>query len=498
MKKIVYILILFQSLTGAVWAQSYTTTTRHNYTLSDIVDSTIVRTYNDTVILTCCHFRGSVQSYSHQFLLRYSRTQSPRVLKLPRLNNSYGEECYRITDMRIWNDTCYFCGKCEYIERIDHVYDLDNHIHYYPVVTTRGFMGYFSIPSALTTDTTSIYLKKLSGVADARRMTVYIQGGWGTGITILGELHGGTQQTCLVEMHKTVVHPHEWTYFKEYLTNTDDTLTDVIEVDGELVVSSVLAEDKDIVGFRHVKVSDGGFYNGDPATKNNLYKYNIRDFVCNDCHLYAGFCRHEGHPVLMCPAAGDFVAAINGSYYGVDGCFEPAGYTLLLRMISPNNMGDVLAVECGNHIKVKELTHLPSSNVTEVLIKHCWHEWLDSAYTMLHSALWGTMPVGQSYTYTVLRQSDGDFHSIDNYRGHSVSLSGRYWSSTPFEGVQRYYDHFNSCYTVHWPGYIHTCRMPTIGYELELEEWKHSDNTTDTWGRVQCTTSPSATTHCSH
>lgn len=486
-------------MTVPVWAQIYSTSTRHTYGLSDAVDSTIVRSYNDTVIVTCCHFRSNVQLYSHQFLLRYSCNQSAQVLKFPKISNIYGEEKYRITDMRIWNDTCYFCGNCEFIERMDEIVDLENHIHLYPVYANRGFMGYFSIPSVLTTDTASIYLKKLNGVNDARRMTVYNMGGWGTGITILGTLVGGTQQTCLVEMHHTLVYQHEWTYFKEYLTNTDDTLTDVITSNGDLIVSSVLDEDKDLVGFRHVKVSDEGFYGGDPVTKNNLYKYNISSFVCNGCYVSGGFCRHEGYPVLMCPAEGDYVAAINGSNYEIDGCYEHTGHTLLLKMFSPEFMADAIAVESGNHLKVKELTHLSSLDVTAILIEHRWHEWQDSAYTMLHFVPWGTMPVGQPILYNVLRQSGGEFHSIDSYRGNSVSLSGRYWSpSTPFDGIQRQYNLGNSCYTEHILSYIHNCRVPTIGYEMELEQWERSLSTTDNWSRTLCTVSPLITTNCSH
>lgn len=486
---------------GHTMAQSYTTSSSHDFLFGEPTDSTIVRNWNDTVVITCCRYSNNY-TISHVFHMRYATSPTTKMVKIPVWHNVYGEMGDRINDVRIVDSLCYFCGTRvkktgQYIE-----YDEEGHAYLESIYDTCGIMGYFTFNSSLDV-TGGLYLFELIKVKSARRMAVYRPiPSVLTGMLVVCGYGPSENGTCLVELSNSLASPNQWNYNVLVPSDENEILTDVAVTNSYLVTTSVFENDRHIIGFRGTKNSWVNVFTEMTSDTQERYKYNIGSHNPDGCDSY-GFLRRKYTPALLCPKGDGFMAGVSAvpDQESLPGWYVPSwnSSVLLFDMDDVSSMNEYQVVSAGMRPRLKELTYLSMMDAVGILYRAQRDVIPDSEYTVLQFPLLNKVQVCESYTDTLLRKNGGEFQSIDTYRSHSVSISGIKWQEgVPYDGVQRQYNRSNSCFVMYGENKI--ARRPVLSYMNDISPF----DTPYTGEPAYCVHSNTVvpvenmTMHCSH
>ena len=474
-KKIIMCLsvLLTLSQAGYMQAQSYTTSNRHYYFYDDESDSTIVRNWDDTVVFTCSHHPNNTL-YSHIFHMRKSTVLPAKEVGMPILMGSYGRIVDRINDMRILENECYFCGTRISPIGAEFEYDTSGNIHIEYTYDTCGFIGYYSFDNLLNVvGIIQVYL--ISNVKSVLRMAVY-NSEYNNNVTcieLVGIKDTDTQPKCLVEMSRTGTGPDVWSYVVITPSLSDEIFTDVVLTDEILVTASVYGNNDGEIGFRHIKPTQYPFSQPlSPTTDNDLYKYDTRNY--SSTHFIFGFTRLSNAPVRLCARQNGFIAGVAGKPVTGSGPIEIGNYVFVFDMAWPNMMREFQSANTGWKLSCKEMTYLEQKKAVGILYSSTYSSNINYMRTFLQFPRLGAVSVGGQYTDTLMYYGDGDLHSIDTYKGHSVSLGGiRQAGAFPSDGIQRQYNRSNSCYALYGEGVIY--RDPVLTPRYFFSGWTHSN-----------------------
>lgn len=470
---IVMTFLIATMTTGRVSAQSYSTSSLHHYLASYPKDSTIVRSWNDTVIFTCSHIMNpsTQQGYSHVFDMRKSLSSSAKEALMPYVLTYVGTIIDQINDFRVCNNKCYFCGRRLKPTSMETFYTPEGYPYSVYTYDTIGFMGYYSFDNDLN-PTSNFIIRELPKVKGALRMAVRNTGYYDlTYIELVCQSEDAGHITCLAEMSNSTANPDDWNYSvaAPIFTNDTEILTDVAMTESFVYLASVF-KGRDSVGFRYSKIKDYPFTDPiPPHPANDLCLYSLKDFSSPLCPN--GITRRKRLPVRLSPHEEGVVAAFSGTILPSNGNIVDPNHrsVFLLDWEEVCQLHEFQVIRTGLKPKVKELASLTGKNSVAVLLESQNH-FTGVTTSDLIIPTWGAVSVGGMYNDTLLYKSDGELQSTDSYKGHSVALSGiRSADQLSADAVQRQYDRSNSCLDLHGTEQIY--REPVLKSVSKERKW---------------------------
>ena len=212
-------------------------------------ENVIVRNYNDSVVVMY-NYDYDLSDGENRFTVRKLSTTSPNSIsfKLPDIYtlggtpfptppyNNGGKILYRIHDMRIFEDTCYFCGEKKTTTG-DYYIDTNGHPTYQ--TTDIGLVGKFTI-SKLFNGINDLELVTIPNIVSLRRMTVY-PASQGYSISMIG-VPDVSSPTCIVDLYRNPS-TGQWIYDAAHPSIVQEILTDITFTDGTVITVSGIVYD---------------------------------------------------------------------------------------------------------------------------------------------------------------------------------------------------------------------------------------------------------------
>ena len=219
---------------------------------------------------------------THQFVVHDLTSGQSREFYLGQ-TSLVGDYVSQVSDMRILDGVCYFCG--EYQKVVDMIDNLDG-THQY-LTTPRGLVGWFKVQDVLS-GAGDFHLLMIPEAARLVRMTAFVD--HGKELALIGDPAAGPQRKLMARVLLTL-NPTV-TYWAEVLPDDNNLeLTDIWGGNGLLAVvmrySSNLPEDH----YRYAVSWNKAMPS--PNTLNNL-------FVVNAPHAQGGSFREFGANLRLC------------------------------------------------------------------------------------------------------------------------------------------------------------------------------------------------------
>ena len=423
-----------------VHGQSYTTSAQHTFHFFEDCDTSITRTYKDTTLVTCANLSNPDYAYSACFTIREALSPSAKILYIPHFYTPDSRTSYKVSDVRILDDICYFCGTQTYTP-----YNNEEPFGKAPSPASsyKGFIGHFSIIDALS-GSGSYYLEAFDEVSSFSKMAVTSKvDSTDVCILLIGNKAGNPDNTCLTSLSQPQGSSNQWKYYVTDTQINDEIFTDVIVTDDFWVTASIFKENEDFIGLRGSKITNPGFYD---ETFNSSTAILSWLNIANDLQIN----RHLESPVLLCPMYNNqFNAGLSGSHTTPPGTYSLYDHTYIMRMDCINNTPSANNIYCDmydiyrfDHLPksiIKDLTYIPDIHSTAVLY--------DSPQTggihqnFLIRINWAT----PKYCDTIMYMDNGRLYSLDTYRGGSIAMGGLNNQHQISDIIQRAFLSINSC-----------------------------------------------------
>lgn len=227
-------------------------------------------------------------------------------------NFSGGKTLYRIHDMQIYGDTCYFCGE-EKTTTGNYVIDTNG----LPTYETDdvGLVGKFTINKMLI-GINDLKLIRIPYVSSLKRMTVY-SASQGYSISMIGTPKDLTSPSCIVDLYPG---SGSWVYDAAKPMNVQEVLTDITYSGGAVVTVSKTTNDNYAFILRLTKAA---WILTDPMTCIfNPYLFHTNTATVNSNPAVLPTERDILSPLFLCPEEKEspvfYVAhECRGPHYGV-------------------------------------------------------------------------------------------------------------------------------------------------------------------------------------
>lgn len=418
------------------YGQTYTSSTTHTfYSITDC-DTAITRVWGQSLLVTCTNIPDMTSNNFCHFILRNDYAIPAKILNLNRRHNIFGLTRERITDVKIFDDTCYFCGVCVY--PTDFSITPEGEI-IQPDSASVGFVGYFSIKDVLD-NTGHYFIKDIPEVSSLSKLAVY--GSIDSGnvcITAIGKPKTNPTITCITSIARSTAAPYFWKYYVAKTNIDDERMTDIITTDDFWVTASVFDQNDKYIGFRDTKVTNFGFYRETFwSDYPDLFQYNIIDSLS----IY----RYANSPVFMSRMKNNgFSAGFAGDTL-IENALSRSGHVYVMNMHNPSFMGELQSITSQHNVKIKDLAYLENVQSTAVLFRSTVSLIDPSFQNYLQCVKWGSQ---ETYCDTILSLSNGKLLSLDSYQGSLIALGGLKELQYPTDAIQRYANRSNSCLKIH-------------------------------------------------
>ena len=406
--------------------QSYTNSSHHTFQFLDDCDTAFTRSYKGSSLVTCANLSGTSITNAACFIIRDELSTTAKILYIPRYNNHIGAMTDHITDMKILNGICYFCGTR--IIPIEYSENTRSFVH-----DTVGFVGHFSIEDVLN-GSGYYYWEDFSEVSSFSKMAVTDKvDAADAGLMIIGTRKDVPNNTCLA----CIKQPSSSNLWKYYITDTDidnEIFTDVITTEWLWVTASIIKDGTDSIIFRHTKIGNFGFYDesfSGGAPLESLFRIS-----------YLGIYRRKNTPVLLCSMYNDNFSAGFSSFNPEQGVIHTIGNIYVMHMAYPNSMQQVHSIQTEPGSTIKDLTYLPNIHSTATLHRSRASLFDHTQNNYLQCVCWNKT---EEYCDTAMHLSNGQLLSLDTYQGGFVALGGQRNTYKPTDVIQRFYGRQNSC-----------------------------------------------------
>lgn len=257
MKKIILLYLMFMPFIVA-FGQTFHETEIGSSTIQG--KKVLVRNYNDTVTVMY-NYDFDLSDGENRFTVWKTSSSQCVSFKLPDIYtlggtpfptppyNNGGKILYRIHDMQIYGDTCYFCGEKRETTGNYH-YDTTGNLTY--ETDDIGLVGKFTI-NKLLAGINDLELVTLSKVVSLQRMTVY-DASQGYSISMIGIPKGVSSPSCIVDLYSEVS-MGTWVYDVAYPSDNREILSDITYSGGALVTVSKMVYDNYAFLLRCTKAS---------------------------------------------------------------------------------------------------------------------------------------------------------------------------------------------------------------------------------------------------
>lgn len=251
------LLITMLTMLAPAFCQSFTETDIGSGTIQG--SSVIVRNYNDTVVVMY-NYDYNLTDGENRFTVRKS-TSNSISFKLPDVYTSggtpfptppiinSGKILYRIHDMEILNDTCYFCGEKKETTG-DYYYDTNGLATY--LTNDVGLVGKFTITKLLN-GICDLELTTIPRVSSLRRMAVY-ESSQGYSISMIGVPRARSSPTCIVDLYNEIS-IGSWVFDLAHPLNYQELLFDITYAGGTVITVSGLVYEGHSFIIRQTKAS---------------------------------------------------------------------------------------------------------------------------------------------------------------------------------------------------------------------------------------------------
>lgn len=189
---------------------------------------------------------------------------------IPSENNMYGGVKYRVTDMEIVGQMCYFCGQKSYF-----VMGLDMNGYPYMVPESRGFVGQISLDHMTDAQgSTAHRMTELSFTKEVTRIDARIdpEAPADTLLALVGK--SLDNESCLVFSR---VGSSPWDCWLVKSSDATECFTDVVFTDGEVVAASRFEGEHYLFGLRGALLADVA--NNDYTDLNTVYTFNTSNML---------------------------------------------------------------------------------------------------------------------------------------------------------------------------------------------------------------------------